>query len=117
MSEDSNHEERYAELVKTLFGREKYFENPLGAKPSWVDDNNSSAIEKQILVNNFKSTKQEYGIKKAIACSFNSLLLSIKEAKEKIAICTSPREIFLSKDKWFNCSSIVKNILSTVNQF
>lgn len=86
LSEDSNYEERYVELVKTLFGREKYFENPLGAKPSWVDDNKSSATEKQILVNNFKLTKQEYGIKKAIACFSNSLLLSIKEAKEKIAI-------------------------------
>ena len=73
MSEDSDFERQYIELVRTLYGNDKFVENPLGTKPDWVDETNDNTANSQIVVNTYKALKKEYGNDRAIANSFDSL--------------------------------------------
>lgn len=84
LSEDSNYEEGYFELVKALYGNEKYIENPLGTKPEWVDESKPMNTESQIIVNTFKANKKEIGGKRALTISFNQLLDSFTKISENI---------------------------------
>lgn len=84
MSEDSNFEERYVELVKTLYGRERFIQIPLGSKPEWVDQKSSAIADSQIIINNYKNLKKESDDVKAFAVSFDYLAALFKNVKEKV---------------------------------
>lgn len=75
MSEDSDFESQYIDLVKTLYGRDKFVKNSLGSKPSWIDDENNTLVNQQIIVNKYKATRKEFNSKKAI---YESLDTSLK---------------------------------------
>lgn len=81
MSEDSDFEEKYMELVKVLYGREKYVENPLGSKPEWIDETRAKSATSQIIINTFKALKNEYGENRALSLSFNRLIRTFEEIK------------------------------------
>lgn len=84
MSEDSNFEERYVELVKILYGREKYVQIPLGSKPEWVDEKTSAIADSQIVINNYKSLKKDADNIKALSVSFDYLQTLFKNVKEQV---------------------------------
>lgn len=81
MSEDSDFESQYIELVRTLYGKSKFVENPLGSKPEWLDDATNVIVNSQKVVNSFKSLKKEYGEDRAIYSSFDSLLTLLKDVR------------------------------------
>lgn len=75
LSENSDFERQYIELVKTLYGRDEYVKNPIGSKPSWVDEeSNENIANKQIIINNYKNARKEYGDITAIFNSFDFVL-------------------------------------------
>lgn len=87
MSEDSNYEMQYIELVRTLYGNDKYIENPLGTKPEWVDETNEKVANSQIVINTYKALKKEYGNDRATANSFdalNKLFVEVRNQFENI---------------------------------
>lgn len=83
MSEDSDFERQYIELVRALYGNDKFVENPLGAKPEWVDETNDNTANSQIVVNTYKALKKEYGNDRAIANSFDSLKKVFLEVRKQ----------------------------------
>lgn len=103
MSEDSNFEEQYIELIRTLYGRDKFIENPLGSKPAWIDDVGSSNKNIQIIINSYKAIKKEYGYERATAVSFEWVKNAIKEVKSKFSNISSYKyEDFESYYKLFD---------------
>jgi hypothetical protein len=91
MSEDSDFERQYIELVRILYGNDKFVENPLGTKPKWVDETNDNIENSQIVVNTYKTLKKEYGNNRAIANSFDSLkkvFLDVRKQFENIKSCS-----------------------------
>ena len=85
MSEDSDFEAQYIELVRTLYGRDKFIENPLGNKPEWVDDDSLHNKNAQIIVNSYKAIRKEYGDERAVSVSFEAVKNAIKEVKNKFS--------------------------------
>lgn len=83
LSDDIYYEDRYIELVKALYGANKFFESPLGSKPEWVDSPDSNIADVQKIVHNYRATKKESGDKKAIISSCNSLIESLVTIKSK----------------------------------
>lgn len=83
MSEDSNFEAQYIELIKTLYGRDKFIENPLGSKPEWIDDESQYNSNNQIIVNSYKNIKKECNDERAVSISFESITNALKEVREK----------------------------------
>ncbi len=83
MSEDSDFESKYIELVRTLYGNDKFIENPLGTKPEWVDETNDRIANSQIVINTFKALKKEYGDDRATATSFDSLKKLFTDVRSK----------------------------------
>lgn len=89
MSEDSSYEEQYIELVRTLYGRDKFIENPLGSKPEWVDDDTLHNKNTQIIVNSYKAIKKDYGDERAISVSLEVVKNALKEVRNKFGNITS----------------------------
>lgn len=83
MSEDSNFESQYIELVRTLYGNDRFIENPLGTKPEWVDATNEKIANSQIIINTYKTLKKEYGNDRATSNSFDFLLKLFNETKNQ----------------------------------
>lgn len=103
MSEDSNYEEQYIELVRTLYGRDKFIENPLGSKPEWIDDDTLHNKNTQIIVNSYKAIKKDYGAERAISVSFEVVKNALKEVREKFASVSSYKyEDFETYYKYFD---------------
>ena len=83
LSEDSDFEAQYVELVKNLYGKSKYVKNALGARPKWIDDDSRKYIESQIVINNYKTEKKEYNAEKAIDEISNKILSKLDEECSK----------------------------------
>lgn len=84
MSDESNYNEEYVELVKLLYGKSKYVENPLGNKPKWVDDDVKIEVNNQKFLNSFKVARKQYNVETAIYTSFDFIKNSILDVKQKL---------------------------------
>lgn len=103
MSEDSDFEAQYIELVRTLYGRDKFIENPLGSKPEWIDDNSLHNKNIQIIVNSYKAIKKEYGDERAVSVSFEAVKKAVKEVRNKFSHVISYKyENFETYYKYFD---------------